>query len=148
MVNLSINFELDPSLKLEKSLLRQKDAKLLIDVEGELKINIDQAVFFQEPSLALLELGVNLKKWRIRDSRGATNFYHVTMEHDEREGPILAFIQKNETEWYLFSIWQEFKHEDTISSEVLLGAVDRYLAELEEVLVKRFAIRYSDFIEL
>lgn len=92
MENLSINFRLDPSLKMEKNLLRQKDAKLLIDVDGELKINIDHSTFFLEPSLTLLELGVDLKRWRIRDSRATKKFF--TMEHDEREGPILAFIKK------------------------------------------------------
>ena len=151
MANLAINFELDPLLKLEKKLIQQKNGKLLIDVDGELKINIGHACFFREPSLALLELGVSLKKWRKRDPRGVKNFYYFTMEHDEKEGPILAFIKKSEKEWQLFSIWQEFNHEDTISSDVLLEAVDRYLrylAKLEEVLIKRFNIRYADFIKL
>lgn len=83
--------------------------------------------------------------WRTRDPGAAKNFYHFTMEHDEREGPILAFVKKSETEWHLFSIWQEFKQEDTLSQDVLLEAVDQYLVDLEEVLIKRFRIRYSDF---
>lgn len=83
----------------------------------------------------------------MEDSREISDFYYFTMEHDEREGPILAFIKKSENEWHLFSIWQEFKHEDTISSDVLLKTVDRYLTELEETLIKRFNIRYSDFIK-
>lgn len=148
MANLSIDFKMDTALKLEKKLLQQRNGKLLIDVQGELRISIDQSIFFLESSLALLELGVELKSWRKKDPKAENSFYFFTMEHDEREGPILAFIKKGEDEWHLFSIWQEFKHKDVVSSEVLLKAVDQYLVELEEMLVKKFTIRYSDFIEL
>jgi hypothetical protein len=147
MVNLAIDFELDPLLKLEKTLLHQRSGKLLIDVEGELNITIEHFCFFRESSLALLELGVYLKEWRMKDSDAINSFYHFTMEHDEREGPILAFIKKSENQWHLFSIWQEFKHEDSITTDILLKAVDQYLAELEEMLINRFNIRYSDFIK-
>ena len=84
----------------------------------------------------------------MKDPKAENSFYFFTMEHDEREGPILAYIKKGEDEWHLFSIWQEFKHKDVVSSEVLLKTVDQYLVELEEMLVKKFTIRYSDFIEL
>ena len=145
MNRLEIRFKLDPFLTLEKNLVHQKNGKLLIDVDGELKIMLDELCFFYEPSLTLLELGVSLKMWRTRDPGAAKNFDYFTMEHDEREGPILAFVKKSETEWHLFSIWQEFKQEDTISQDVLLEAVDQYLVDLEEVLIKKFRIRYSDF---
>ncbi|WP_033543071.1 DUF7878 domain-containing protein [Planococcus sp. CAU13] len=147
MANLAIAFSLDPLLKLEKAVLHQRSGKLLIDVEGELNITIDHSCFFREPALAILELGVHLKEWRVEDSDAIANFYHFTMEHDEKEGPILAFIRESENKWHLFSIWQEFKHEETITTDILLKAVDRYLTELEETLIKRFNIRYSDFIK-
>ncbi|WP_442757094.1 DUF7878 domain-containing protein [Planococcus alpniumensis] len=118
------------------------------NVEGELNISIDHSCFFRDPALALLELGVHLKEWRVKDSNAIANFYYFTMEHDEREGPILAFIKESENKWHLFSIWQEFKHEETITTDILLKAVDRYLTELEETLIKRFDIQYSDFIKL
>ncbi|WP_298831052.1 hypothetical protein [uncultured Planococcus sp.] len=120
----------------------------MIDVAGELKIMIDESCFFHESSLALLELGVKLKIWRTRNPGVVDNFYYFTMEHDEREGPILAFIQKSGKEWHLFSIWQEFKHEAPISLDVLFRAVDQYLVELEDMLIKRFNIRYSDFVKV
>ena len=145
MESLAIDFELDPLLKLDKKLIRQKNGKLLIDVQGELTIHIGHSYFFHEPSLALLELGVALKKWRVKDSKGENDFYYFTMEHDEREGPILAFVRKSEKEWQLFSIWQEFEHESTITSDMLLKAVDRYLTKLEDILMKNFNIKYSYF---
>lgn len=89
-----------------------------------------------------------MKTWRTRDPEAAESFYYFTMEHDEKEGPILAFIQKSEDEWKLFSIWQEFEHQETISLDVLLRAVDQYLSELEELLMNRFRIRYSDFAKV
>lgn len=148
MASLVIDFELDPSLRLDQKLLRQRNGKLLLDVEGELRISVDHSCFFREPSLALLELGVDLKKWRMKGSKRTSSFYYFSMEHDEREGPILAFIKENDNKWRLFSIWQEFEHEGIITTDALLEAVDRYLSEFEEILIARFDIRCSDFIKL
>lgn len=148
MASLVIDFELDPSLRLDQKLLRQRNGKLLLDVEGELGISVDHSCFFREPSLALLEFAVSLKEWRMKDSKRPSSFYYFSMEYDEREGPILAFIRENDNKWRLFSIWQEFEHEGIISTDVLVKAVDRYLTEFEEILTVRFNIRYSDFIKL
>ncbi|ALS75828.1 hypothetical protein AUC31_11780 [Planococcus rifietoensis] len=62
MASLVIDFELDPSLRLDQKLLRQRNGKLLLDVEGELGISVDHSCFFREPSLALLEFAVSLKE--------------------------------------------------------------------------------------
>lgn len=48
--------------------------------------------FFLEPSFVLLEFGIALIKWKRE-----TNFHYYTIEHDEGEGPILAFIKKQES---------------------------------------------------
>lgn len=146
MGNLKIDFKLDPLLELDRKLLKQKDGKLLIDVDGELTMTLGERCFFSEPSFTLLELGVALKRWRTKDPDANKDFHFFTMEHDEREGPILAFNQKSEGWWQLFSIWQEFEQEDLIGPKDLLGAVDCYLAELEKVLTERFGLRYSDFM--
>ena len=45
MANLSIYFKMDTALKLEKKLLQQRNGKLLIDVQKELRISIDQSFF-------------------------------------------------------------------------------------------------------
>ena len=146
MGKLTIDFKLDPLLELDPKLLKQKNGKLLIDVDGELTITLGDRRFFWEPSLTLLELGVALKRWRTKDPGANKDFHFFTMEHDEREGPILAFNRKSAGQWQLFSIWQEFEHLDLIAAEDLLEAVDGYLAELEAVLVDRFGLRYKDFM--
>lgn len=146
MTMLKIDFNLDPALTLDPKLLKQKNGKLLIDVDGELTITLDERCFFHEPSLTLLELGVALKSWRMKDPDANGDFLFFTLEHDEGEGPILAFRRKSERKWQLFSIWQEFSHEELISTGDLLKAVDRYSAELEEVLIERYGLRYRDFM--
>lgn len=143
---LKIDYKLDLLLELDQKLLKQKNGKLLIDVDGELTITLGDRCFFREPSLTLLELGVALKRWRTKDPDVNKDFHFFTMEHDEREGPIFAFNQKSEGQWQLFSIWQEFEHEDLIGTEDLLGAVDDYSNRLEKVLSERFGLRYSDFM--
>ncbi|WP_203333525.1 hypothetical protein [Planococcus beigongshangi] len=147
MKTLNIDFNLDPFLTLDPKLLKQKNGKLLIDVDGELTITLGESRFFGEPSLTLLELGVALKRWRIEDPNAIKDFHFFTMEHDEKEGPILAFRRQGKSGWQLFSIWQAFSHDGLISAEDLLEAVDRYLATLEEVLIKRYGLRYQDFMK-
>lgn len=146
MAMLKIDFNLDSLLVLDRKLLKQKNGKLLIDVDGELTITLDERCFFHEPSLTLLELGVALKRWRTQDLYANKDFHFFTMEHDEREGPILAFRRKDASGWQVFSIWQKFSHDGLIATEDLLGAVDRYLATLEEVLIERYGLRYRDFM--
>lgn len=147
MEKLTIDFTLDPSLRLDPKLLKQKNGKLLIDVDGEITITLGDSRFFWEPSFTLLEFGVALKRWRTKNSDANKDFHFFTMEHDEREGPILAFNKKSAGQWQLFSIWQEFEHEELIGTENLLEAVDQYLAELEDVLMERFGLRYKDFMK-
>lgn len=144
---MTIDFTLDPLLELDPKLLKQKNGKLLIDVDGELTITLGDRRFFWEPSFTLLELGVALKRWRTKDPNPNKDYHFFTMEHDEREGPILAFNRKYEGKWQLFSIWQGFEHVDLITTEELMEAIDRYLTELEAVLIARFRLRYRNFVK-
>lgn len=147
MTRLAIDFKLDPSLELDPKLVKQKNGKLLIDVDGELEITLNGCRFFWEPSFTLLELGVSLQRWRLKDPEANKDFHFFTMEHDEREGPILSFTKKNGGQWQLFSIWQEFEQEDAIPTNDLLEAVDRYLKSLEALLIERFNLRYRNFMK-
>lgn len=145
MHNLIINFEFIPSLSVDQKLLNEKNGKLLIDVQGKLEVLIDEVSFFLEPSLALLEFGVNLARWRKAIEDTQEDFYFFTMEHDERDGPILAFINKGDNKWSLCSIWQEYEHKESLPLNVILTAVDLFLLNFDRKLKKNFGIITGDF---
>jgi hypothetical protein len=111
----------------------------LIDIQGKLEILVNNKCFFIEPSLALLEFRVELARWSRKE-----DFYYFTMEHDE--GPILAFINKGENNWSLFSIWQEFEHKGLLCINIISDAVDLFLLKLDRELIKNFGIKIADFI--
>lgn len=141
MHKLTLEFELDQTNPIEPKLLKKRNGKLLVDIQGRLDIFINGRCFFSEPSLALLEFGVTMKKWK-REK----DFYYFTMEHDEREGPILAFVEKEKKQWTLFSIWQKYNLNEQLTFNVISDAVDSFLMELDKDLIKNYRIKIDDFI--
>jgi hypothetical protein len=142
---LKFNFEFIPSLTVDKKLLKERNGKLLVDIQGKLEVGINNKCFFLEPSLALLELGVHLAKWKRNIDDTQEDFYYFTLEHDERDGPILAFVNKGDNTWSLFSIWQEYEHRESLPINVITAAVDLFLLHLDKELIKNFGINIGDF---
>nr|WP_315363608.1 hypothetical protein [Cytobacillus firmus] len=145
MNTLNFNFEIDPYLSIDKKTLKRKDGSTLLAIEGNLELLIDHNSFFSEQYLPLLEFGVSVVKWRNGIEETQESFYYFSMEHDKSEGPILAFIRKENDIWSLFSIWQKFEHKEAISLPILIKAVDEYLMKLDQNLIKNFGVRITDF---
>lgn len=138
----ALNFEID-SLTVDEKRLRSKGVNVLA-IDGKLKILVNGRTFFEEPELALIEFGVNLATWRRKNKDAPQDFHHFTMEHDEREGAILSFLQNEEGKWTLFSIWQQFEYEKALSLETLTDGVDLFLGSLGQYLTSNFGIQLSD----
>lgn len=141
MNKLHLEFELDQTCYIEPKLLKKRNGKLLVDIQGRLEILVNGHGFFSEPSLALLEFGIALRKWEQEK-----NFNYFTIEHDEREGPILAFIKREENQWSLFSIWQDYELTESLTDDVISGAVDSFLNRLDKALISHYGIKIDDFI--
>ncbi|MFD1169950.1 DUF7878 domain-containing protein [Oceanobacillus caeni] len=139
---LKLKFELDTTNFIETKLIKKRDGKLLVDIQGRLEVFVNDQCFFLEPSLALLEFGIALKKWK-RDK----DFYYYTMEHDEREGPILAFIKEGENHWTIFSIWQLYESRELLPFDRIIDAVDLFLIELDRELLNNYGFNIDDFIK-
>ncbi|MDQ0216880.1 hypothetical protein J2S13_003378 [Oikeobacillus pervagus] len=133
---------LDTTTPIESKLLKKRNGKLLVDIQGRLEVLVNGKCFFLEPSLALLEFGIALTKW---DREG--DFYYYTIEHDEREGPILAFNNKAEKHLSLFSIWQQYESEELLSLNDISESVDSFLLELDQALMGNYGIKINDFIK-
>ncbi|MDW0114728.1 hypothetical protein QT711_16145 [Sporosarcina saromensis] len=140
MTSLQIHPQVDTTVEIEQKLIRQRNGKLLVDIQGKLEILVNGKCFFLEPALALLEFGVALSKWdRMND------FYYYTMEHDEREGPIIAFIH-DDRGWRLDSIWREFDCEERLPDYTITEAVDHFLANVDGAFMRYYGINTRDFI--
>ncbi|WP_019155187.1 DUF7878 domain-containing protein [Robertmurraya massiliosenegalensis] len=141
MNTLKLEFKLDKEAFVDRKLIKQRNGKLLVDIQGEFGVYINDKCFFKEPSLALLELGVALTKWdRVRD------FSYYTIEHDEREGPLLTFNNRGEQGWMLFSIWQLFESRDFLTIETITAEVETFLHELNEELLRTYGFDIDGFL--
>ncbi|WP_068672130.1 hypothetical protein [Oceanobacillus sp. Castelsardo] len=142
MNTLKLQFELDTKSFIEPKLIKKRSGKLLVDIQGRLEVFVNDHRFFLEPSLALLEFGIALKNWRREE-----NFYYYTIEHDEREGPILVFNKIEENYWTIFSIWQLYESKELLALDRIIEAVDLFLIELDSELLKNYGFNIDDFIK-
>lgn len=139
---LEINSKLDVTADIDKGDLRKLDGKLLVDIQGELEITFNNRRFFCEPSLALLEFATVLKRWD-----GKESLHYFTIEHDESEGAILAFLHKGADEWELQSIWQEFQITESISGEVIRDTVKHFLKDFNNQMERHYNFTVERFLK-
>ncbi|MCM3655364.1 hypothetical protein [Metabacillus litoralis] len=77
---LKLKFELDTTNSIEPKLLKKRNGKLLVDIQGRLEVLVNDKCFFLEPSLALLEFGIALTKWDREKNFYYYLLYNKTMD--------------------------------------------------------------------
>lgn len=117
--------------------------KMLADVEGNLTITLGKNIFFNKEYILLLELAVALIRWVNKIKSGEiANFHYESMDYEDE--PILAFIINDDQTWRLYSVWETFTNSSHISSEELLQATKKFIAELIIYLKTNFGLDMSN----
>lgn len=138
---LEIKSKLDRKANVDRGDLRKLDGKLIVDIQGELGIKIGDRQFFREQSLALLELAIALIKWD-----GKQDFYYYTIEHDEKEGPLLAFLHRGTDYWKLESIWQAYEMINLVNGDGLRKAVNHFLQDFNNQIERDYHFTVERFL--
>ena len=71
------------------------------EIEGTLRIEVENDIIFNEEDILLLEFAIYLKKWLESDKN--SNFIYESMEFEE--SPILSFEKKKNDLWEINSVW-------------------------------------------
>ncbi len=87
----------------------------IIDVIGDLIIEINNGIYFKEPYFPILEIIRTLEKWD-----KVSNMLYNCIETDNN--PLISFIFTN-VGWLVKSPWELFKCKELFSKEELLTAI-------------------------
>ncbi|HEF1901043.1 TPA: cytoplasmic protein [Bacillus cereus] len=101
-------------------------------IEGELTILASDSVLFQKSCMKVAELGIYLGQWMEQVQHGQN--VHMNYETPDREKIILGFSYEEEDQWRIYSSWQQFELQESISTTTLVECVQRYLYELNKEL--------------
>ena len=96
-------------------------------LEGNLEINMGE-VFFLEPGILLIELGLCIKKWLNSSNKGVfQNFVYNSIEHDES---IFSLIAINAQQYEIISEWAKNIEKHFIEKDDVIKCFNAFLIEL------------------
>ncbi|RKG52357.1 hypothetical protein D7V64_09805 [Acinetobacter cumulans] len=91
------------------------DPIVVSEIDGTLRIDVENDIIFDEEDILLLEFAIYIKKWL--KSYKDSDFIYESMEFEEK--PILSFEKVKDNLWKINSVW--FSQDQT----------DIYVAQLE-----------------
>ncbi|AVP47777.1 MULTISPECIES: tubby C-terminal domain-like protein [Bacillus cereus group] len=114
-------------------------------IEGELTILASDSVLFQKSCMKVAELGIYLGQWMEQVQHGQN--VHMNYETPDREEIILGFSYEEEDQWRIYSSWQQFELQESISTTTLVESVQRYLYELnKELRVIEYPVTFDQYL--
>lgn len=108
-----------------------KTPKIYSEIEGSLKILIDNKLIFNEEGILLGELYLNLKKWLKFSGKEPVSFTYESMDYED--GPILAF-QKSGPIWKVSSVWCRDLGSFSFDLNEIIKAAVNYTESLEKTI--------------
>ncbi|GAB6434636.1 hypothetical protein bcgnr5390_07970 [Bacillus luti] len=140
---LTFFFELDKSIPKKDDPRYAAYAKGFI--EGELTIHVDDRVLFQKSCMKVAELGIYLGQWMEQVQYGQNE--QMNYETPERDEVILRFFYEEDDQWKIYSSWQQFEIQESISTATLVESVQRYLYELnKELRAIQYPVTFDQYL--
>jgi len=139
-----ISFEIDNIIKDPESSKLKDDWELLINIEGDLKVYLNGALFFSAPMMTIVEFAVELKKW-LKKPVGSS-FKYETIDDDEENIFNIKAISEN---LYTFnSAWQEAEFTDSFEREEVIDFVNNYINFVVSAVKQNLNVNLNERIGL
>jgi len=119
---------------------QREDWQLLLRVDATFQVTVDERVFFNEPSFAIIEFGVTASAWL--HNEGDLN--HRSMESSEN--PLLAFYEIDNDLFRPYSPYQNESNWPAVEKWQLRGALDFFVRRLKKQAYRDLAIDLSRVI--
>ena len=136
---MEINFEITniPAIEQKKCMIAY--------LEGVLRISIGDNLFFNQPSILLVEFAICISRWLNKIHSGElSDLIYETMDYDE---PIITIIHVNNTYFKIDSVWKEEGALPLIIKlNELISAFLKFLTSLSKKLKLKYAISLNEFI--
>ncbi|MDI6677996.1 cytoplasmic protein [Bacillus wiedmannii] len=127
---LTFLFELDKSLPKKDE--PRYDAYSKGFIEGDVTIRANDSVLLQKSCMKVAELGIYLGQWMEQVQHGQN--VQLNYETTDRDEVILGFFYEEDDQWKIYSSWQQFELQESISTTTLVESVQRHLYELNKEL--------------
>ncbi len=139
-----ITFKIQNIIKDPESSKLNDDWELLINIEGDLKIYLNDSLFFNDPMMTIVELAVELKKWLSKPI--GTSFKYETI--DDEEENILNISAISDNQFTFNSAWQETEFKDTFNREEVISFVSSYINYVVSSIDKELKANLSERLGL
>ena len=141
---IAIQFSINKSKEVDKSLIDTNNRKLLAVIEGSLNISINEINFFEEDYIFLLEFAIVISIWLEQIETGVfQNFVYETMDYSERS--IIEFNQKSDNIWVISSIWGNGNIDTNLYIQDIIIAVKNFLTAFQKDIYEKYTINLNNF---
>lgn len=114
-------------------------------VEGDLRICVNDKLFFEQEGILLVELYVQFKEWICAKNKFLKDFSYQSMDFEEKH--VLEFIEREDGTWYIHSEWENFNAQDSRFSLLdLEQAIELFFISLEKEIQRTFSLNIKDLV--
>jgi hypothetical protein len=114
-------------------------------LEGELKIFVNETLFFHQPGILLIEFAIFIDRWLMCIKR--EEFVDLSFETMDNDEPILSLSYKGVNHYKIYSVWQETEVSRLLETEEIVVAFEKYMRDLAIQLKLQTGIELNKLIE-
>jgi hypothetical protein len=118
--------------------------QFLLWIMADFTIRIDGRVFFSTPFFTVVELAAQYCLWRSAHPDADASFVFTSMEADE---PLLFITPKEDGLW-LTSPWERDVQKYGLRKDVVTGAFDQFVLELENGCRSKYGLEIAPVIHV
>ena len=112
-------------------------------LDGNLTIDINQWLFFNEEGISLLELAIYIIGWLREIEAGIYTDFDYSAD-DYQENPVLHFYNLDNKHYIISSAWVNSETEIRLEVTEIVQCFNTFLQELEGAIQQEYGVTFAD----